>query len=145
MCSTWLAQTVWIQIVISFWPWRWRSHLPAQQNTYLVALRNNTQCIFVVPVFMTSQSLPVKLMELNCKIYFWIEKGKRWRWRRRTTTTERWREKKKKESTEYDTNSITCQCLVHTCGHRERKLVNWWQWWQPLLQRPESVSLLKFI
>ena len=113
------------------------------QAKYLSAatLRNTIQCIFVVPVFMTSQSLPVKLMELNCKIYFWMEKGKR-----RTTTESKGRNNKNKDSTEYDTNSITWQCIVHTRGRttieRTGELATMGQ---RLLQRPESVSLLKFI
>lgn len=83
-------------------------------------LRNTIQCIFVVPVLMTSQSLPVKLMELNCKIYFWMEKGKR-----RTTTERKGRNNKKKglNGIWHKQHNVPVHC-AYTRPHRHRE--NWW-------------------
>lgn len=69
---------------------------------------------------MTSQSLPVKLMELNCKIYFWMEKGKR-----RATTESKGRNNKKKglNGIWHKQHNVPVHC-AYTRSHCHRK--NWW-------------------
>lgn len=79
--------------------------------------------------FMTSQSLPVKLMKLNCTIY------------RDAGPSE-------KKPTNKCTNGIWYKRhdmpgyvhIVHTSCQISMQLVNWRQWWQRLMRRPEHIS-----